>query len=373
MRLWRCAVQHLIERRATEDVDSALLFSAFTRYMAENRTNDAFIARGQLISTTTFDDVFRNMGDDQCLQHFRFLRADVLRVAAIICERGGRFTTKRNTYACTPILAACVVLKRMSTPNLWSDLEELFRKHSPQLSEIFWQTLDGFVDRNEHLITGPIGQRYTADRAVELACCMEEKLGVLDNCVGYIDGTVIEIARPSGDGLQNVVYNGHKRKHALKFQAITLADGMFYHVYGPVEGRRHDWTLYCRSEIEDQLSLYLIVDGKQYCIYGDSGYNQRDFMDVPFQGGALNADMRAFNKAMSEGRITIEWMFKEVKTFWTAVDFPRKLRVLQLPVGTMYLAGMLLCNMRNCFYANQTSQYFNCKPPTLEEYLNWRN
>jgi len=42
----------------------------------------------------------------------------------------------------------------------------------------------------------------------------------LDNCFGFIDGTVRPIARPGE--YQRIFYNGHKRVHALTFQSIDL-------------------------------------------------------------------------------------------------------------------------------------------------------
>lgn len=71
-----------------------------------------------------------------------------------------------------------------------------------------------------------------------------EKVGPLKNCAGFIDGTVIEVARPDDAGMRKIYYNGHKRKHALRYQAVKTAYGMFYHVYGLVERSLHDWTLY---------------------------------------------------------------------------------------------------------------------------------
>lgn len=174
-----------------------------------------------------------------------------------------------------------------------------------------------------------------------------------------IDGTVIEVAEQDHSGLQNVVYNDHKRKNAVKFQAIVPPHGMFWHVYGPVDGRSHDWNLFCRSEIESQLEDVLIVGDVQYAPYGDIGYKEWPFLDVPFQQAAYTYEQTCFNTCMSGGRIVIEWMFKEVKTMWTAVAFPRKMCIPQVPVGTLYLAGMLTCNFRNCFYKNQTAIYFN--------------
>ncbi|KAK3742027.1 hypothetical protein QZH41_014350 [Actinostola sp. cb2023] len=37
-----------------------------------------------------------------------------------------------------------------------------------------------------------------------------------------------------------VIYNGHKRVHALMFQCVALPNGLIGNLYGPVEGRKHD-------------------------------------------------------------------------------------------------------------------------------------
>lgn len=148
---------------------------------------------------------------------------------------------------------------------------------------------------------------------------------------------------------------------------------MFYHVYGPVEGRRHDWTMYCHSGLDAQLEEVLMVNGEQFCVYGDSGYKQRHNLELPLQGATLTADQAEFNQAMYAARLTAEGMLKEVKTYWTMVDFPRKMRFLQISVVTLYMCGMLPCNIRNFFYRNQKSQYFNSDPPTLDEFLTSRD
>ena len=163
---------------------------------------------------------------------------------------------------------------------------------------------------------------YACRRRMEAegyASSIYEKYHALKNCVGFIDGTVIGIARPKGYELQRAAYNGHKRKHALKFQALNSPDGLVLHVYGPIEGRRHDWTMYTRSGLDDHLSEILEVDSERYCIYGDSGYNRRWFMEVSYQGSHLTPPQVAFNRAMSAVRITVEWIFKELKLYFVEI------------------------------------------------------
>ena len=169
--------------------------------------------------------------------------------------------------------------------------------------------------------------------------------------------------------LQRVAYNGHKRKHAMKCQGVTSPCGLDLHLSGPLEGRRHEWTMYVQSGLDETLEDTLFIDRVRYVIYGDSGYSDRIFMEVPLQGSNLSAARRAFNVAMARSRINVEWYFKEVKSHWTSMDFKRKLRVREAAVGSLYIVAVLLTNVRNCVYPNSISQYFNCLPPSLEEYL----
>ena len=58
----------------------------------------------------------------------------------------------------------------------------------------------------------------------------------LDNCSGFVDGTVRAISCPGIH--QRVLYNGHKIYHALKFQSVVAPNGLIANLYGPVEGKR---------------------------------------------------------------------------------------------------------------------------------------
>ena len=141
-------------------------------------------------------------------------------------------------------------------------------------------------------------------------------------------------------------------------------------MHGLLEGRRHDWTLHIRKELDELLPSVLEVDGVRYCIYGGSVYNARWFMEVPFQGATLSSAQLAFNKAMSSVRISVELLFKEIKMHFVTVDFKRKMKVFESPVGMLYMASMIFSNFRNCLYPNQISKYFGVAPPQLKEYAN---
>lgn len=138
------------------------------------------------------------------------------------------------------ILFTCIVLERLATPHRWTDVETLFRKHASQLSESFLVTIKIFDGRRVHLITGYIEAEHSARKVEGLAQKVKKTTGALDSSIGFIDGTVLEIASPDNARLQNSAYNGHKRKHALKFQERNTHDGMLYHFFSSMEGRHHD-------------------------------------------------------------------------------------------------------------------------------------
>ena len=61
---------------------------------------------------------------------------------------------------------------------------------------------------------------------------IHDKGAALDNCFGFVDGTVRPISKPGVN--QRAVYNGHKRVHALKFQSLALPNGLIGHLFGPI-------------------------------------------------------------------------------------------------------------------------------------------
>jgi nuclease HARBI1 len=188
------------------------------------------------------------------------------------------------------------------------------------------------------------------------------------HCAGFIDGTLIEIARPRGM-LQRATYTGHKRRPGLKWQVIITPDGMLFHIFGPYEGRRHDMHLYAESGLDDILSENLLIDGVQHYLFGDSGYTLRPYMMTPFEGANLDANELLFNKRMSKDRVSVEWAFKGIKKYFSHIAFPRKIALSRTPGGAWYLASCLLWNFICCIDGSPTSTFFDCQPPTLSHYL----
>jgi len=84
-------------------------------------------------------------------------------------------------------------------------------------------------------------QRTTADkleglcillRRMSFPDAISNKGAALQNCFGFIDGTIRPICRPSQE--QRIMFNGHKRVHSLKFQSVAVPNGLIANLFGPV-------------------------------------------------------------------------------------------------------------------------------------------
>jgi nuclease HARBI1 len=148
--------------------------------------------------------------------------------------------TSQKNYLVDPTAmeSTAIMLRRFATPRWWIAVQIEFGKHRSALSEIFYHALEHFYVKFGSVLTNwPHG--LVEPRAREYAKSVFDKGSPLDSVVGFIDGTAIEIARPSG-ARQRATYCGHKRRNYIKFQSVFAQDGLILHLFGPMDGRRHD-------------------------------------------------------------------------------------------------------------------------------------
>ena len=118
------------------------------------------------------------------------------------------------------------------------------------------------------------------------AAAIHDEGAPLENCWGFIDGTVRPLCKP--DQNQRILYNGHKRVHGIKFQSVVAPSVLIASLFGPVEGRRHDSVLLADSGLLEELLQYSFApDGTPLCVYGDSAYPLRVDLQGPFKGANL--------------------------------------------------------------------------------------
>ena len=94
------------------------------------------------------------------------------------------------------------------------------------------------------------------------------------------------------------------------------------------------------SRLLDQLQLHAYTpNGEPLCIYGDPAYPVRVHLLALYQGNRLTNLQKGYNTVMSNVRVSVEWLFKEILTYFAFVDFKKNLKIGLNAIGKMYVVS----------------------------------
>ena len=207
------------------------------------------------------------LSDNECKSELRFLKHDIYALLDVLNLPDK--TTYPNRFFVYSDEALCMLLRRFAYPCRYEDLVPRFGRHVPQLSTVVSEMTDLLHVQFGHLLSR-LNQPWLspADPA-------------LDNFWGFIDGTVRPVLRPGEH--QKVLYNGHKRVHAILFHSVVAPNGLIANLFGPVEGRRHDSGMLALSGLLPMLEAHCVSPtGQPLCVYGDPAYPLRVHLQGPF-------------------------------------------------------------------------------------------
>jgi hypothetical protein len=303
--------------------------------------------------------------DDEVRQMCRFHKEDIrqLRDALGI---PAELTTEPERYRMNGDDAVMITLRRFVYPNRLSDLSTVFGVRKSKLSSCINTVVNMVHEKWSHLL-GYHVSRFEPNKLSQYADAITLAGCPIPRCIGFIDGTVRPVCRPSRN--QGAIYNGHKRLHGLKFQSIMTPDGIISYLDGPYTGNRHDSAILVMSGLLDLMRDRMRDEKGPYCIFGDSGYPVCPQLLCPYKGANLTADQTSFNSVMSRHRITVEWGFGQVLNNFAFLDFRKNQKLLLQPVGKYYAVGVLFTNCLTALYGSNVCRAFNTQPPRLREYL----
>ena len=192
---------------------------------------EEFLPKNPDFSYENYDRLDLNdMNDSECLAEFRVKKRD-LPILAEALQIPDSFTCSQRSVV-SGMEGLCILLRRLAYPCRYSDIIPRFGLPVTVLSMVCNDVLDFVYETHGHRITqwnptvlSPADLQIYSD-------AVAAKGAALQNCFGFIDGTVRPICRPGEQ--QRILYNGHKRLHSLKFQAIALPNGLIGNLYGPV-------------------------------------------------------------------------------------------------------------------------------------------
>ena len=165
-----------------------------------------------------------DISDDDCIAEFRFQKNDIIRLGNELHLPNEIRCSLYNDLCVDSVEALCILLKRLAYPCRYLDMIPRFARPVPQPSMVFNEMMHVIDSRLGFLLQNLNLHWLTPYHLVSFADAIYNQGAALDNVWDFIDGTVRGISRPSRN--QRSVYNGHKCKHALKYQLISTPSGI---------------------------------------------------------------------------------------------------------------------------------------------------
>ena len=190
---WRYIFLALATRRSQQhNVHSELLCQSLVAYLQCLQDFNRHVYRTRTIHLSQYTFNFNALTDADCVFYFRFAKKDIGNVATALAWPTAKSHTSRNRYSVSALLSTCVMLRRMAGPFRWRELELQFGKHASQLSEIFWEGVEAFLEARVFLLTSTLSSQYVQREADIFSSAVAQNLDCLGNYIGFYRWDSIE-------------------------------------------------------------------------------------------------------------------------------------------------------------------------------------
>lgn len=325
---------------------------------------------------------------EECWNFFRFRKADL---PAIIDKLGLpkelRLKGEKSGHV-NGESASLYLLYRLHYPQVLNGDQDRWGHEYSTLSRIFNTALDEVYRLHEAKVCGNVDwyqdrfDLYNRKININFANNQYNPFPgmihpLFNNLFGFLDGCGSHICRPGGPGpLQNAFWNRYFHAHILIYQGITFPDGLLI-VEGPEPGFETDWIVWrnclVRHQIEQIMQTRVANNQRRLKLYGDKMYWNDPIITAAFNnrnGFIILPWMRRINLILSGARVSIEWTFGKLLSLFKFTDYVKTQSLFLSPLAKQFKVSVLLLNAHTCIYGSQTSEYFDCDPPTLDDYFN---
>jgi len=178
----------------------------------------------------------------------------------------------------------------------------------------YWLTNESFYPIN--------GVEYVNDDAMMNEVAMQfsnASNGVINGCIGALDGWVVKIQKPSRkDNILNATsFYSRKGYFAVNVQAIVDKKKRILFRSIMSRGAEHDSTAFKNSSLYTWLiQNWQSLVSKGYYFIGDSAYSLKSFLLTPYDNAVHGTSEDNYNFFHSSCRISVECCFGEVDLRW---------------------------------------------------------
>lgn len=274
-------------------------------------------------------------------------------------------------------MAFMFISKRISSVCTLLELEGIFGREHTQLSRLFDYFVERLYGQYSWLIVN--NMNYFVDRfhmyntKILSRVILPTPQGA-QRVVSFTDCHVSQICRPEGnEDLQNSVYNGMNRVHALKFTATGGPDGVLQNL-GVVASRRNDRIGLRNSGINMKLMNTQNAGGipalQQGITYTDKGFDNLSQVCAAFHGRNVLVWQHIESIKMMRPRgVGIETPFCKILQNSKTVGWLKGRKIQLSSVAKVFYLAVIFCNVHTCTYGSEVSEYFDCLPPTVSSYI----
>ena len=281
-----------------------------------------------------------------------------------------------NGTCCLSEKAFLMLLWFLAYPTRQIDMQKKFGLEYSQISRVIKFTVIHIDTLFSHLITNSIG--LFVHRLLTYNQCFIEKY-VDINDINEMHRYWQHIALFT-DGMKRFTtrnfqgnYSGHKKQYCLSYLYTTAPDGMIVEVGGPHGGHKNDHTLQNDCTVGFRLVAAQVNNGLPgiYETGTDKGFHQTvGLRPMHHRIIPLPTD-RYLNLCFSRMRASNEHDLGRVGFQWKHMEFKKGLQLRLQPLAKFERVCALLTNFLNCLDHSQTSKFYNCPPPSFEEYIRW--
>ncbi|KAF8583052.1 hypothetical protein K439DRAFT_1647367 [Ramaria rubella] len=229
-------------------------------------------------------------------------------------------------YRASALECIALLCSRLRNPEDQWGLATKYAHPQSVILEITNETARYINDRWSHLLDWDDTGVVHPSRLHAYATALGEFSAPTTMVFRFIDCTICQTCRPGR--FQELVYTGYKKCHGMKFQGVVTPNGLMAHLCGPFHTPQNDVGV-----------------------------------------GERTPDEAAFNMAMGAVRILVEHSFGIILQDWPFINCFWKHRIWGTQCGALFRVVVLLTNAHLCLVPNQTSQWYDCMPPSLAEYF----
>jgi nuclease HARBI1 len=140
------------------------------------------------------------------------------------------FLSTKGHYRFTGIEALCLLCAHFCLAGNMYSLAMLYDHSQSAISECINELVEFLDEHWEHLLQCDGEHLLHPSQLSYCAEAMHNHGAPLKSVFAFIHCTIRRICHPTW--FQCVAYNGHKKIHVLKFQALMLPNGIIGHLYG---------------------------------------------------------------------------------------------------------------------------------------------